>query len=199
MAPRPTCSSALMSSAGARPCRCGSRMERRSTTSPCVPSATESRASFAPSSTRRPRPTPGIANLHGRQPEHALPLASRRRQRRPRLGERSGPDPVRRGGRGRLRPHDRSRRAGVAPRLCRLRDLPRPLCPRPVGGVLRPCGRRGRGCGATSSPRSSAATSGARRSGSRGSAGWRTEKPAPADDEEELPTLSELAEMLVGK
>ena len=26
-----------------------------------------------------------------------------------------------------------------------------------------------------------------------------TEKPAPADDEEELPTLSELAEMLVGK
>jgi hypothetical protein len=138
-------------------------------------------------------------NLHGRQPEHALPLASRRRQRRLRLGERSGPDPVRRGGRGRLRPHDRSRRAGVAPRLCRLRDLPRPLCPRPVGGVLRPCGRRGRGCGATSSPRSSAATSGARRSGSRGSAGWRTEKPAPADEEEELPTLSELAEMLVGK
>ena len=92
-------------------------------------------------------------DLHDRQPVDALPLAALGRHGRVFLGQRPRCRPARRSRRRRLRAHDRSGRPGLAPRLGRLRDLPRPL---------RDQRRRRRGAGLGGSARLGRAADGTR-------------------------------------
>ena len=75
------------------------------------------------------------------EPGHPLPLAALGRRRRLRLGERPGPGRPRGPRRRRLRPRARRGRPGLAPRLGRLRDLPRPVRRRRARRRARPTGR----------------------------------------------------------
>ncbi len=107
-------------------------------------SATASRATSRRASTRKP--TTDVwwrADVPGAEPGRALPLPARRRRRRLRVGERPRPDLARGGGRRRLRGHGRRLRPGLASRVRRLPDLPRPLRLVAASPSSRPAGRSG--------------------------------------------------------
>ena len=174
----PTSSSGRTSSAARRSSACACRGARptRSRSATC---GTASRAASRPRSTRRPRPRPGGARrfpvwnpatsyrwvLAGGELGYAWvnglgPRAARPRRRR------------------RLRAHARAARAGLAPRVGRLRDLPRPVRTRAgstSSGRSGRCRARGTSCRRAAGRRrrtsSSAATSAASSSASTTSSG----------------------------